>query len=82
MTRQPVCRGQSGRASYRNLAASSGECLSVVDAVWFVRDALWKMMCTSMCWCPGCLVVRLVFLRGILLYYVFFPLANWAITLH
>ena len=72
MTRQPVCRGQSRSASSRNLAASSGECLSVVDAVRCVRDALWKMMCASMSWCPGCLVVCSCFFH-VGFYHVFFP---------
>ena len=63
MTRQPVCRGQSRRLSTRNLAASSGGCLSVVVAVWCIQDALWKMMCALMCWCPGWLVDCSIILR-------------------
>ena len=64
MRRQPVCRGYSRIASSTNLAASWGKCWSVADAACCVRDALWKMMCASMCWCPGFLLVRSIFLCG------------------
>ena len=58
------------RRSSENLAASSGESLSAVDAAWCVWDALWYMLCASMCWCPGCLVVCSIILCGIRLYLV------------
>ena len=68
--RQPVCRGQPRRSSTRKLAAFSGGCLGVVDAVWCVRDALWKMMCALMRWCPAWLVDWSIF--HMRFYYAYF----------